>query len=419
MNSVALRAVDLGKLYQIGRRSSHNTLRDLISEQAKRPLTWLRGASHAEQKEKDTGNALWALRHVSFEVTQGEVLGVIGRNGAGKSTLLKILSRITNPTAGCVEGYGRVGSLLEVGTGFHPELSGRENIFLNGAILGMKRVEIQRKMDEIIAFSEIERFLDTPVKRYSSGMYVRLAFAVAAHLEPEILIVDEVLAGDAAFQKKCLGKMGDVAKEGRTILFVSHNLGAVQALCSRVIYLRQGSIATDDSAAASITAYLKSLEEQVTPDLLARSERRGQGHIRLVQMEIFADGEPRLETLIPGRSAQFVFYVTALHSGMSCSFTIYDQSGQPVTYFDSAMHSRVDTVDSGHHARFICEIETLTLIPGHYRINAAIMWNGEIQDHLEGAASFDVTQGEIMGRPVAADSGFGSVLLQHRWVTPL
>src|SRR5262245_52132649 len=185
MNSVALRAVDLGKLYQIGQRSSHDTLRDLLSEQAKRPIAWLRRPNVTDRSDDDSESTFWALRNVSFEVAQGEVLGIIGRNGAGKSTLIKILSRITKPTTGRVEGYGRVGSLLEVGTGFHPELSGRENIFLNGAILGMRRAEIERKFDEIVAFAEIEQFLDTPVKRYSSGMYMRLAFAVAAHLEPE------------------------------------------------------------------------------------------------------------------------------------------------------------------------------------------------------------------------------------------
>ena len=205
---------------------------------------------------------MWALRDVSFEVKQGEILGIIGRNGAGKSTLLKILSRVTAPTSGEVRVKGRIASLLEVGTGFHPELTGRENIFLNGAILGMTKAEIKGKFDEIVAFSEIEKFLDTPVKRYSSGMYVRLAFAVAAHLEPEILIVDEVLAvGDAAFQKKCLGKMGDVAKEGRTVLFVSHNMAAIQKLCGRVLLLAGGKNIFDGANAAAISHYLTSPKE--------------------------------------------------------------------------------------------------------------------------------------------------------------
>jgi lipopolysaccharide transport system ATP-binding protein len=211
---------------------------------------------------------LWALRDVSFEVKRGEVVGIIGRNGAGKSTLLKILSRITEPTSGRAEIHGRVGSLLEVGTGFHPELTGRENIYLNGAILGMRRNEIDRQFDEIVAFAEIERFLDTPVKRYSSGMYVRLAFAVAAHLESEILLVDEVLAvGDAAFQKKCLGKMTEVANEGRTILFVSHNMGAVSSLCGRTVFLGRGNVRMIGPTSAVVTAYMSDLYDNPTDDL--------------------------------------------------------------------------------------------------------------------------------------------------------
>jgi lipopolysaccharide transport system ATP-binding protein len=231
-----------------------------------------------------TGGWFWALKEVSFGVRSGEVLGIIGRNGAGKSTLLKILSRITKPTEGYAEVHGRMGSLLEVGTGFHPELTGRENIYLNGAILGMKKAEIDRKFDEIVAFAETAKFLDTPVKRYSSGMYVRLAFAVAAHLEPHILIIDEVLAvGDAAFQKKCLGKMGNVAKEGRTVLFVSHNMAAVQSLCGRVIWLNDGRIVEEGQPGQVVSRYLQTsfsaLTEQVWPEI---STAPGNDEVRLV-----------------------------------------------------------------------------------------------------------------------------------------
>lgn len=222
----------LGKKYHIGSRLPYKTLRESIMNLMARPF-----------KRLETSDAIWALKDVSFEVNKGEVLGIIGRNGSGKSTLLKILSRITDPTEGEARIRGRVASLLEVGTGFHPELSGRENVFLNGAVLGMSKAEIKKKFDEIVAFSEVERFLDTPVKRYSSGMYVRLAFAVAAHLEPEILVVDEVLAvGDVQFQRKCLGKMGEVARSGRTVLFVSHNMTAINRLCSRCIYLDHGTL---------------------------------------------------------------------------------------------------------------------------------------------------------------------------------
>lgn len=245
---------EISKDYVITHRSSYETLRDSLTELIVKPFR--------KDPKANTHEQFWALKNVSFTVGAGERIGIIGRNGAGKSTLLKILSQITSPTSGSVTLRGRVASLLEVGTGFHPELTGRENIFLNGAILGMKQAEIRKKFDEIVAFSEIEKFLDTPVKRYSSGMYVRLAFAVAAHLDPEILIVDEVLAvGDAQFQKKCLGKMQDVAKQGRTVIFVSHNMSAINQLCERVILLRDGQIAADGTPDKVISQYLTHVRE--------------------------------------------------------------------------------------------------------------------------------------------------------------
>jgi lipopolysaccharide transport system ATP-binding protein len=260
MSETAIRIEGLGKQYRIGRRERYHTLRDTLTDAVSAPIRRLRSmAGPGLRPATDTTDLFWALRDVSFEVLRGAVVGIIGRNGAGKSTLLKILSRITEPTQGRVEIHGRVGSLLEVGTGFHPELTGRENIFLNGAILGMRRSEIMRKFDEIVSFAEVEQFLDTPVKHYSSGMYMRLAFAVAAHLEPEILLVDEVLAvGDFAFQKKCLGKMGDVAAGGRTILFVSHNLAAIRTLCNFALSLSAGQV-KDFGRAHDVTyAYLQS-----------------------------------------------------------------------------------------------------------------------------------------------------------------
>ncbi len=247
MNDIAIRVENLSKLYHIGQReSAYKTLRESIMNLFSR-----------RDGKPDT---FWALKDVSFQVKRGEAVGIIGRNGAGKTTLLKILTRITEPTEGIAEIHGRVGSLLEVGTGFHPELTGRENIFLNGAILGMTKNEIKRKFDEIVAFAEIEKFMDTPVKRYSSGMYVRLAFAVAAHLEPEILLVDEVLAvGDVGFQKKCLGKMGDVAKEGRTVLFVSHNMGAIRGLCQRTVWINDGHILDDGETQRVVSRYMNAV----------------------------------------------------------------------------------------------------------------------------------------------------------------
>ncbi len=274
---VVLTAEGVGKRYRIGAREPYTALRDV--------LTNLVAASFRSRGPKRETPEIWALRDVSFELRRGDVLGLIGSNGAGKSTLLKVLSRITEPTVGEVRIRGRVGSLLEVGTGFHPELTGRENVYLNGTILGMRKVEIQRRFDEIVEFSGVERFLDTPVKRYSSGMQVRLAFAVAAHLEPEILLVDEVLAvGDAEFQQKCLGKMHDVTREGRTVVFVSHNLAAVRSLCTRALVLEQGRLVFDGSTDAAVQRYLQAGGSRgaavVTGDALAA---------RLTKTRLYAD----------------------------------------------------------------------------------------------------------------------------------
>ncbi len=262
MSDIAIRVEGLSKQYRIGQQERYLALRDILARSLSAPIRWFKNSKFEIRNSKS--DYIWALKDISFEVKQGEVVGIIGRNGAGKTTLLKILSRITEPTEGHAEIHGRVRSLLEVGTGFHPELTGRENIYLNGAILGMKKAEIDRKFDEIVAFAEVEKFIDTPVKHYSSGMHVRLAFAVAAHLEPEILLVDEVLAvGDAVFQKKCLGKMGDVAKEGRTVLFVSHNMGAIQHLCPTSILLNEGRMVTEGDTTEVVSFYLNYTDEEM------------------------------------------------------------------------------------------------------------------------------------------------------------
>ncbi len=291
MQRTAIRVQGLGKRYLIGGPRSHQqNFREMLTSWLSAPWVRLRQLGGTDRSQ----DSIWALKDVDFDVRHGEVIGIIGRNGAGKSTVLKILSRITEPTRGRVTIRGRVASLLEVGTGFHPELSGRENIFLNGAILGMTRTEIQRKFDEIVAFAEVERFLDTPVKRYSSGMYVRLAFAVAAHLEPEILLIDEVLAvGDVAFQQKCLGKMSDIAGEGRTVLFVSHNLGAIGALCDRAILLNEGRLIGDGEVGSVVNQYLSLGNNHDCPVVQRRVDTTRPAQVTRVSV-IGPDGESAL-----------------------------------------------------------------------------------------------------------------------------
>ncbi|QFS50345.1 ABC transporter ATP-binding protein [Nostoc sphaeroides] len=420
MSDTIIRVENLSKKYIIGHKQqeSYTALRDVIANGAK---GLLKPFQNGKSNIQNSSDEFWALKDVSFEIKQGDRVGIIGRNGAGKSTLLKILSRITEPTKGSIKIKGRVASLLEVGTGFHGELTGRENIFLNGAILGMGKVEIQRKFDEIVAFAEVEKFLDTPVKRYSSGMYVKLAFAVAAHLEPEILIIDEVLAvGDVQFQKKCLGKMEDVSKnEGRTVLFVSHNLGVVHAFCSRCILLGQGTVLADDTTDKAVGTYLRTLEKASSQSLLERTDRNGNGLAKLAHIEIYTGGSYSSVTLTTGYSAIFIFHVTKMIAGLSCCFTIYDQYGQPVTYFDSAIYSKEDMTNLEKEAKFICEIEEFLLIPGRYIINATLMCNGEFVDDVKGATFFNIEEGRIRSRAVSKEAGFGNVLLPHRWKTPI
>src|SRR5574339_661062 len=271
MSHTVIQARNISKRYRIGEREQYGALRDVISGWVTKPWQSLRSSDRDKDVLPQNGSGdstIWALRDISFDIERGEVVGIIGRNGAGKSTLLKILSRITKQTKGHVEIIGRAGSLLEGGSGFHPELSGRENIYLNAAILGMRKSEVARKFDEIVSFAEIEKFIDTPVKRYSSGMYVRLAFAVAAHLEPEILVVDEVLAvGDAAFQKKCLGRMRDISSQGRTVLFVSHNMAAIRSLCDRGILLANGEKRFEGPAGECVDRYLAEVTQHATNEV--------------------------------------------------------------------------------------------------------------------------------------------------------
>ena len=306
MSQPAIAACGLSKRYNIGgRRRQAHTLGEVLADAVGSPFRRMRSVIRRAKNHADGDNTFWAVQDVSFEVHQGDVVGVIGRNGAGKSTLLKILSRITPPTHGYAEIHGRVGSLLEVGTGFHGELNGTQNIFLNGAILGMRRAEIARKFDEIVAFAEIDKFLETPVKHYSTGMYMRLAFAVAAHLDTEILLVDEVLAvGDAAFQKKCLGKMNRVAQEGRTVLLVSHNMPAIQSLCTRCIYLEKGSVKAFGSLEEGIRAYHENLED---------NQRTSHGEVTLANLRV---NEQQTPCIVSGLPMKFEFDL-GIHASIS------------------------------------------------------------------------------------------------------
>ena len=420
MSDIAINVEGLGKTFHIGgmQKSYYrltDQLADIIVAPFRRAGKLMRGQATGAAELDET---IWALKDISFQMKSGEVVGILGRNGVGKSTLLKILSGITDPTEGYADIYGRVGSLLEVGTGFHPELTGRENIYLNGAILGMKKAEIERKLDEIVAFAEIDKFLDTPVKHYSSGMFVRLAFSVAAHLEPEILLVDEVLAvGDMAFQRKCLGKMDDVAQEGRTVLFVSHNMGLLQQLCERGIFLQHGTVHKDGTITEAVDAYLQTLEQAKSQDLSKRTDRKGVGQVRLVNTEVTTNGNGSSSILKTGHPARFIFCVNAFVPGMACNFFIYDTIGQPVTSFYSRVRGPGDAYDPKNGLKFICDLDELLLLPGRYRIDVAIVGDNRLQDFIEAAAVFEVGDGQVGGRLAQHDGKF-SVIMNHRWTLP-
>jgi lipopolysaccharide transport system ATP-binding protein len=419
VSGAAIRVENLGKMYRIGGPvERYRTFRDTVAQgfarAGRRVRSWFGGGNGAAPKYE----TIWALKDVSFEIQPGEVVGVIGRNGAGKSTLLKILSRITEPTEGRAVVRGRVGSLLEVGTGFHPELTGRENVYLNGAILGMKRAEVDRKFDEIVAFAEIEKLIDTPVKHYSSGMYLRLAFAVAAHLDPEILLVDEVLAvGDAAFQGKCLGKMKEVGEGGRTILFVSHNMAAIRTLCSRCILIREGRLAAQGDPADIVDDYLQGQQSSAGERTLQASPRPGRGMIRLTDVEILNSGLQKATSFATGERAIFrMHYLCCFDAPTNAHFEVKlkNHFGAVIVTFSTYLKQRPIPICPGQGS-IECSVNSLQIAPGRYTVelNCSTV---DLEDLVPEATHIDIIDGVFHGSHVRIKSEVhGVVLLTHEW----
>ena len=385
MSNIAIKVENLSKAYQLGQIGTgtiSNDLKRWYAEIRGKDDPFLKIGEENIRNVKGSSDIVWSLKDINFEIEQGDAVGIIGRNGAGKSTLLKILSKVTAPTTGKISGKGRIASLLEVGTGFHPELSGRENIFLNGAILGMRKKEIQRKLDEIVAFAGIERYIDTPVKKYSSGMYVRLAFAVAAHLESEILIVDEVLAvGDAEFQKKCLGKMGEVSKgEGRTVLFVSHNMEAIKRLCSTSILLNNGMIDSYENSNLIIDKYFN-LNHSQNENITVNSKREGSRKVLFSEFSVLNSIRNTVLLVNSGEKLIFKFILEAFteSSCVDIGFSIHDTQDNMLSVIYSSYQDKTFNLEKGKH-EFLFEFENNYLSNGNYLIRGLIKENNEISD---------------------------------------
>ncbi|MEM1211377.1 MAG: ABC transporter ATP-binding protein [Planctomycetota bacterium] len=418
MNSdTAIQIRGIGKRYRIGvaDKPSYNRIGDAVKRMTRQPLKALRGGGPMNET-----NSFWALKDINFDVSHGEVVGIIGRNGAGKSTLLKVLSRITMPTEGEVLLRGRVGSLLEVGTGFHPELTGRENVYMNGSILGMTQSEIRSKFEEIVDFSEIEKFIDTPVKQYSSGMYTRLAFSVAAHLDPEILIVDEVLAvGDAAFQKKCLGKMKDVAGQGRTVLFVSHNMSAVQRLCSRCVELAGGRVVAEGASADVVQDYLvRSEDEDDVVRVADRDDRKGDGSVRLQDIWLESEDGRRQGASVCGQPVRICmsYRVESKIDSLNFAMGVYNPDGLSITHFNTKLRPLEGKPSEGVGV-VACQVDRMPLSPGTYWLNVACSRRGGLADHLERAAKLTVTEADFFGAGFLPDLQQARVYIDHSWAT--
>jgi lipopolysaccharide transport system ATP-binding protein len=415
MSAPVISVEGIGKAYRIGMANpTHTSFGEHVFEMLKTPLKRLRMKSEDWSDAEDT---YWAIRDINFQVFQGEVCGIIGRNGAGKSTLLKVLSRITEPTEGLARVRGRVASLLEVGTGFHPELSGRENIYLNGAILGMTKAEIKRKFDEIVEFSEIGKFLDTPVKRYSSGMYVRLAFSVAAHLEPEVLIVDEVLAvGDASFQKKCLGKMGDVVKEGRTVLFVSHNMDAVATLCTHCVLIDRGRASERLSSDEGVKRYtaLANVDEGIPLKDRPRKQNHKRPHI--FQNLTMHTNSGHRNIVECGGEVTFEIEAQDFEElrDATCGVAIHNDRGNRILFFHTRYHSGF-TFDGEKRATFKCRVPNLPLIPGSYYVELVMSDGYGIIEQIERVDRLDITPANILGTGMLPRKHQGFFVLPAHW----
>ena len=414
MSNPIITVRDLGKCYHLGAALQHDTLRDHIAHGFAR-LFNPRGSKRSKTAPGD--DIFWALKDVSFDVNEGEVVGIIGLNGAGKSTILKILSQITEPSEGEVRIKGRIACLLEVGTGFHSELSGRENIFLNGAILGMSKQEIKRKFDEIVAFAEVEKFLDTPVKRYSSGMYVRLAFAVAAHLEPEILIVDEVLAvGDAQFQSKCMNKMRDVASEGRTVLLVSHQMVAIQKLCTRALFLKQGRIEFDGATMSGIEAYMQHCKLMATQTSFEHLPRSGTGDIRLVSFSVENAQGLKTSSVNGGEDVTLVFQYQCNSDSpprnLSIGFSLHSQMGETYSILYSDYVGKVFS-DIPRTGCFKCKVPAFPFSAGRYFVGARLVAHHEEIDWPKGFLGEINVQGQdFYNAGIVPKSGIGPILIR-------
>lgn len=419
MSDSIISVENLSKCYKIGRQATQGDgLRHVLERAVRAPFSWMRpGQTEKQGKTED----FWAVRDVSMQIKRGEMMGVIGRNGAGKSTLLKLLSRITEPTSGKISLRGRVASLLEVGTGFHPELTGRENIFLNGAILGMSRVEIKRKFDEITAFAEIDKFLDTPVKRYSSGMYVRLAFAVAAHLEPEILIVDEVLAvGDAEFQKKCLGKMEDVSsKEGRTVILVSHQMTAIQNLCTRCMLMDRGQLMMEGKTEDVVNAYMYKGAELAMSGLSNRSDRSGEGKVRITSIDLRDPSGSIIAEAIAGSDVLVSLSYTVKPDVVLNDCIVCVEIAKDLKTYFALSSALVDTkkLQLSGEGRIDFMVRNWPLSGGSYHVNIYVESDLVTQDFLNDASVIEVIDGDFYGSGKLVHTGWQgtSVLVNHSW----